>query len=178
MMKNSLILYSLLLCTLLGCLWGTAQGRKLHLGKCVVNIHTHELRHHFQHIRQGMIAGDNNKVIRLLGKEVMKSLQGTESCCFLRQLLHFYMDKVFINYTSSHSLHRRTTSVLANSFLGITKDLHVCHANANCECSEGATQKIADIKTMYNKLDQTAGTVKAIGELDSLFEWLESFQHH
>ncbi|XP_051967237.1 interleukin-20-like [Xyrauchen texanus] len=124
------------------------------------------------------MSGDNHKGIRLLRKEVLNSLQGAESCCFLRQLLHFYMDKVFISYISSHSLHRRTTSVLANSFLGIAKDLRVCHADAHCECSEDATLKLADIQTMYNKLDQTAGTVKAIGELDSLFEWLESFQHN
>lgn len=54
-MKISII-HSWLICTLLGCLWGTAQARKLHLGNCVVNIHTHELRHHFQHIRQAMVS--------------------------------------------------------------------------------------------------------------------------
>ncbi|KTF91360.1 hypothetical protein cypCar_00012556 [Cyprinus carpio] len=137
-----------------------------------------------------MISGDDHKGIRLLRKDVMNSIQATESCCFLRQLLHFYMDKVFINYSSSHSLHRRTTSVLANSFLSITKDLRVCHSNAHCECSEDAKQKLAGIQTMYDKkmkekitffvfqLDQAAGAVKAIGELDSLLEWIESFQHH
>uniref|UniRef100_A0A9J7Y5B5 Interleukin 19 like n=1 Tax=Cyprinus carpio carpio TaxID=630221 RepID=A0A9J7Y5B5_CYPCA len=124
------------------------------------------------------ISGDDHKGIRLLRKDVMNSIQATESCCFLRQLLHFYMDKVFINYSSSHSLHRRTTSVLANSFLSITKDLRVCHSNAHCECSEDAKQKLAGIQTMYDKLDQAAGAVKAIGELDSLLEWIESFQHH
>ncbi|XP_050978873.1 interleukin 19 like [Labeo rohita] len=177
-MKNLFIIYSMFVCTILCGLWDTAEGRRLHLGSCKVNIHTHELRHHFQHIRQNMISGDDHKGIRLLRKDVMNSLQATESCCFLRQLLHFYMDKVFINYTSSHSLHRRTTSVLANSFLSITKDLRVCHANAHCECGDDAKQKLTAIQTMYDKLDQSAGAVKAIGELDSLLEWMESFQHH
>ncbi|XP_016406873.1 interleukin-20-like [Sinocyclocheilus rhinocerous] len=177
-MKDLFIIYSMLVCTMLCGLWDTAQGRRLHLGSCKVNIHTHELRHHFQHIRQSMISGDDHKAIRLLRKDVMNSIQATESCCFLRQLLHFYMDKVFINYSSSHSLHRRTTSVLANSFLSITKDLRVCHANAHCECSEDAKQKLSGIQTMYDQLDQAAGAVKAIGELDSLLEWIESFQHH
>ncbi|KAI2659238.1 Interleukin-20 [Labeo rohita] len=174
--KDSLDLISMFVCTILCGLWDTAEGRRLHLGSCKVNIHTHELRHHFQHIRQNMISGDDHKGIRLLRKDVMNSLQATESCCFLRQLLHFYMDKVFINYTSSHSLHRRTTSVLANSFLSITKDLR--HANAHCECGDDAKQKLTAIQTMYDKLDQSAGAVKAIGELDSLLEWMESFQHH
>ncbi|XP_016394314.1 interleukin-20-like [Sinocyclocheilus rhinocerous] len=177
-MKDSFIIYSMFVCTMLCGLWDTAQGRRLHLGSCEVNIHTHELRHHFQHIRQSMISGDDHKGIRLLRKDMMHSLQATESCCFLRQLLHFYMDKVFINYTSSHSLHRRTTSVLANSFLSITKDLRVCHANAQCECGEDAKLKLTGIQTTYDKLDQASGAVKAIGELDSLLEWIESFQHH
>ncbi|XP_059384761.1 interleukin 19 like [Carassius carassius] len=177
-MKDLFIIYSMFVCIMLCGLWYTAQGRELHLGSCKVNIHTHELRHHFQHIRQSMISGDDHKGIRLLRKDVMNSMQATESCCFLRQLLHFYLDKVFINYSSSHPLHRRTTSVLANSFFSITKDLRVCHANAHCECSEDAKQKLAGIQTMYDKLDLAAGAVKAIGELDSLLEWIESFQHH
>ncbi|KAI7794946.1 interleukin 19 like [Triplophysa rosa] len=177
-MKITLILYSWLVCTLLGCLWGTAQARKLHLGNCVVNIHTHELRHHFQHIRQAMISGDDHKSIRLLRKDMMHNLQVTETCCFLKQLLHFYMDKVFISFTSGNSLHRRTTSVLANSFLGISKDLRACHAKTQCECTEGVRLKLAGIQTMYEKLDHAEAAVKAIGELDSLFEWIESFQNH
>lgn len=52
--------------------------------------------------------------------------QNTDSCCFLRQLLRFYIEKVFSGYTSSQSLHQRTTSVLANSFLSITKTLQAC----------------------------------------------------
>nr|XP_055040803.1 interleukin 19 like [Misgurnus anguillicaudatus] len=177
-MKTSIITNSLLVCMLLCCLWGTAQARKLHLGSCVANIHTHELRHHLQHIREGMVSGDDHKTIRLLRKDVMNNLQVTERCCFLKQLLHFYMDKVFINYTSGHSLHRRTTSVLANSFLGISKDLKACHANAHCECTEETRLKLHSIQNLYDKLDHKAAAVKAIGELDSLFEWLESFQHH
>ncbi|XDV51697.1 hypothetical protein PO909_020533 [Leuciscus waleckii] len=176
-MKDLFIIYSMFVCIMLCGLWDSAQGRRLHLGSCKVNIHTHELRHHFQHIRQGMISGDDHKGIRLLRKDVMNSVQATESCCFLRQLLDFYMDKVFISYTSSHSLHRRTTSVLANSFHSITKDLRVCHANAHCECSVDARLKFTGIQTTYDKLDQAAGAMKAIGELDSLLEWLESFQH-
>ncbi|XP_073771434.1 interleukin 19 like isoform X1 [Danio rerio] len=175
-MESSFIVYSMFICIVLSGLWDAAQGRRLHLGSCKVNIHTHELRHHFQYVRQGMISGDDHKGIRLLRKDVMSSLQATESCCFLSQLLHFYMDTVFISYTSSHSLHRRTTSVLANSFLSISKDLRVCHANAHCECGENTRLQLKSIQTAYEKLDQAAGTVKAIGELDSLLEWIESFQ--
>ncbi|TRY97347.1 hypothetical protein DNTS_031687 [Danionella cerebrum] len=174
-MKSSSVMYPVFVYILLGELWDTVWGRNVHLGSCKVNIHTHELRHHFQHIRQGMISNDNIMGIRLLRKDVMNNIQATESCCFLSQLLHFYMDTVFLSYTSSHSLHRRTTSVLANSFLGISKDLRLCHANAHCECGEDARSQLLNIQTTYDKLDQAAGTLKAIGELDSLLEWMENF---
>ncbi|XP_072522637.1 interleukin 19 like [Salminus brasiliensis] len=170
-MRTSILLVS----TLLVILWGSVLGRKLHLGTCTLTVHTHELKHHFQQIRHSMLTEDNHKGVRLLKGEMMKSLQATESCCFLRQVLRFYIEKVFSSYTSSQSLHRRTTSVLANSFLSITKDLRLCHAQMHCHCSEETNLKFDAIQTNYDKLEMGAASVKAIGELDSLLEWLESF---
>ncbi|KAK1800033.1 hypothetical protein P4O66_006534 [Electrophorus voltai] len=174
-MKTSLLICGLIGCTLLASLWGTALGHKLHLGLCSLTVHTRELRHHFQHIRKSMISEDTHKGVKLLRGDVMKNLQAMDSCCFLRHVLQFYMEKVFSNYSSSQSLHRRTTSVLANSFHSITKDLRACHAQMHCQCSKEANEKFHAIQVNYDKLEIGAASVKAIGELDSLLEWLESF---
>uniref|UniRef100_A0AAR2L6X3 Interleukin 19 like n=1 Tax=Pygocentrus nattereri TaxID=42514 RepID=A0AAR2L6X3_PYGNA len=171
-MKTSL----LLVCTLLVCLYGSALGRRLHLGACALTVHTHELRHHFHQIRHNMLTEDNQKGVRLLRGDMMKNLQATESCCFLRQVLRFYIEKVFNTYTSSHSLHRRTTSVLANSFLSISKDLQACHVQTHCQCNAETMEKSDAIQANYNKLEPAAASAKAIGELDSVLEWLESFR--
>ncbi|GAA6093351.1 interleukin 19 like [Tachysurus ichikawai] len=179
-MKTSLT-FILVICALLAGILGSAMGRKLNLGSCTVTVHTHELRHHFQQIRHNMVAQDNHKGVRLLKVEMMKSLQATDSCCFLKQLLRFYIEKVFSGYTSSQSLHQRTTSVLANSFLSMTKDLKVCHAQMLCQCSQEANLKFDAIRETYDKLEVAAASVKAIGELDYLLVWLESFHnkdHH
>ncbi|KAL7837276.1 hypothetical protein SRHO_G00269870 [Serrasalmus rhombeus] len=171
-MKTSL----LLVCTLLVSLYGSALGRRLHLGACALTVHTHELRHHFHQIRHSMLTEDNHKGVRLLRGDMMKNLQATESCCFLRQVLRFYIEKVFNTYTSSHSLHRRTTSVLANSFLSISKDLQACHEQTHCQCNAETIEKSDAIQANYNKLEPAAASAKAIGELDSVLEWLESFR--
>ncbi|KAI4884825.1 hypothetical protein NFI96_021008, partial [Prochilodus magdalenae] len=169
----------LLACTLLlVILCGSSLGHRLHLGACTLTVHTHELRHHFHQIRHSMLTEDNHKGVRLLRGDMMKSLQATESCCFLRQVLRFYIEKVFNSYTSSQSLHRRTTSVLANSFLSISKDLRACHSQMHCQCSAETNLKFDAIQTNYDKLEIGAASVKAIGELDSLLEWLESFHNN
>uniref|UniRef100_W5KIM7 Interleukin family protein n=1 Tax=Astyanax mexicanus TaxID=7994 RepID=W5KIM7_ASTMX len=165
----------LLVSTLLVSLWGSVLCRKLHLGTCSLTVHTHELRHHFQQIRHSMLTEDSHKGVRLLKVNIMKNLQATESCCFLRRVLRFYIEKVFSSYTSSQSLHRRTTSVLANSFHSITKELKLCHAQMHCQCSQETNLKFDAIQTNYDKLEMGAASVKAIGELDSVLEWLESF---
>ncbi|XP_062843264.1 interleukin 19 like [Trichomycterus rosablanca] len=172
---NTSLTCILLACAMLAGLWGSADGRKLHLGSCTLTVHTHELRHHFHQIRHNMLTQDNHKGVRLLRGDMMKNLQAAESCCFLRQLLHFYLEKVFSGYTNSQSLHRRTTSVLANSFLSMTKDLRACHAQMHCHCSEETNKKFDAIQGVYDKLEIGAASVKAIGELDSLLEWLDSF---
>ncbi|KAF7693345.1 interleukin 19 like [Silurus meridionalis] len=175
-MKTSTV-YILAICAMLAGLCGSTMGRRLNLGSCMLTVHTHELRHHFQQIRDNMVTQDNHKGVRLLRGDMMKSLQATESCCFLKQLLRFYIEKVFSGYTSSQSLHQRTTSVLANSFLSMTKDLHACQAQMLCQCSQEANLKFDAIQETYDKLEVGAASVKAIGELDSLLEWLESFHN-
>lgn len=54
-MKTSLTCI-LAICALLASIWGSAMGRRLHLGSCALTVHTHELRHHFEQIRHNMVS--------------------------------------------------------------------------------------------------------------------------
>uniref|UniRef100_A0A8C4RS58 Uncharacterized protein n=1 Tax=Erpetoichthys calabaricus TaxID=27687 RepID=A0A8C4RS58_ERPCA len=50
----------------------------------------------------------------------------SESCCFLRQMLGFYLRNVFSHYTSSISMVRRRISSLANGLVSMEKTLSEC----------------------------------------------------
>ncbi|KAJ8391151.1 hypothetical protein AAFF_G00095800 [Aldrovandia affinis] len=151
-----------------------ATGRRLHLGSCVVSVHTHELKQYFHEIRQGMLDEDRHMGLRLLKSHAMKDVTPVESCCFLRMLLRFYVEQVFSNYGTKQS-QLRSTSNLANSFLSIKKDLRKCHAQMQCHCNEHTSLKFANIQTNFEKLEQREAAVKAMGELDFLLEWLDGF---
>ncbi|XP_035243876.1 interleukin-20-like [Anguilla anguilla] len=166
----------LLFALLASCLPFTAS-RQLHLGQCVINVHTQELKQYFSEIRQSMLTEDSHMGLRLLKSHTMKDVQPTESCCFLRMLLRFYVERVFSSYSTGQSHVRRSTSNLANSFLSIKKDLRQCHAHMQCHCHEHTSHKFADIQASFDKLNQKEGAVKAMGELDSLLDWLDGFHH-
>ncbi|XP_030634186.1 interleukin 19 like [Chanos chanos] len=177
MMWASGIVSSLLVCTLLCCLWDTASGWKLYLGTCTVSVHTHELRHHFHEIRQSVLARDRQLGVKLLRRDMMKNVQDTERCCFLRHLLRFYVERVFSCYAATQSQHRRTINVLANAFLSIKRDLRVCHEQNHCPCGEETRMEFSAIQAKFEKLEQKAAAVKAVAELDSLLEWLDAIHH-
>ncbi|XP_048860280.1 interleukin 19 like [Brienomyrus brachyistius] len=152
-----------------------AAGRLLLLGDCAVTVHTYEMRRDFTEMRQIMVTDDKHISTRLLTRQTMKELQPLESCCFLKHLLGFYVERVFSSYATNQSQFRRNTSNLANSFLSIRNDLRKCHAQMRCECGEDSKARLAAIHDSYEKLEPQDGAVKAIGELDSLLEWMETF---
>ncbi|XP_036386663.1 interleukin 19 like [Megalops cyprinoides] len=155
-----------------------AAGRRLHLGSCAVSVHTHELKQYFSEIRKSVSTEDDHLGLKLLKAHTMKDVQPAESCCFLRMLLRFYVERVFGSYATGQSQLRRSTSNLANSFLSIKKDLRHC---MHCRCQEETNIKFAAILANFEKLDQRAAAVKAMGELDSLLDWLDGFnvdRHH
>ncbi|KAK1139352.1 interleukin-20-like [Acipenser oxyrinchus oxyrinchus] len=155
-----------------------AMGRRLHFGKCVVSVQIHELREYFSEIRKTIVGEDGNSGVRLLKEHAMKNIKPLESCCFLRQLLRFYVESVFNRYTPKDSQIRRRTSSLANSFLSINRDLRQCNAHLHCQCDEETKKRIEAIQSTFEKLDVSAATVKAIGELDYLLDWIETHHHH
>ncbi|KAL4622404.1 interleukin-20-like [Arapaima gigas] len=173
--KTSSAAPALLLLALLAAGWRPAAGRRLRLGFCPVTVHIHELRHSFSEMRQSAVSDSKQCYLKHWLWLLLSSQQPSESCCFFKHMLGFYVERVFSGYTIMQSKHRKSTSNLANSFLSIKRDLRQCHEQVLCECQEKTRLTLAAIRSSFDKLEPKDAVVKAVGELDSLLDWLESF---
>uniref|UniRef100_A0A3B5AA08 Interleukin-20-like n=1 Tax=Stegastes partitus TaxID=144197 RepID=A0A3B5AA08_9TELE len=141
----------------------TSLSRTLHLDSCSVNVHMHELRKYYSDIRSNAISEDSEIGVKLLDKSLMTTVQVRFSrCCFLRLLLRFYVERVFSNYASSQPQQQRCSSALANAFVSIRRDIH------KCVSSFFNTFVVQHVKKHVGQAAQ-----KAVGELDTVLEWLE-----
>ncbi|XP_033481690.1 interleukin 19 like [Epinephelus lanceolatus] len=168
-MMKMLLGSSLCLLLLLSCLHEHVEGRALSLDSCSVNVHTHELLTHYNSLRSNAIAGDSEIGVKLLDKSLIKHVQAGQTCCFLRLVLRFYVERVFGNYASSQPQQQRCSSALANAFITIRRDIHKCH----CQCEEDTQRKIDSLHAEFDKLDINQAAQKAVGELDTVLGWLE-----
>ncbi|XP_040014978.1 interleukin 19 like [Xiphias gladius] len=115
------------------------------------------------------IAGDSVIGVKLLDSSLINDVQEGQTCCFLRLLLHFYIERVFNNYASLQPQQQPWSSALANAFVRIRRDMHNCH----CHCGEETRRTIDSLHTEFLKLQINQGAQKAMGELDTVLEWLE-----
>ncbi|KAM9362238.1 interleukin 19 like [Symphorus nematophorus] len=160
---------SLCLLLLLSCLTELVESRTLHLDSCSVNVHTHELRKYYSTIRPNALAGDSEIGVKLLDKSLIKNVQDGQTCCFLHLVLRFYVERVFSNYASSQPQDQRCSSALANSFVSIRRDIHKCH----CHCAEETQKTVDSLHAEFIKLEINQAAHKAVGELDTVLDWLE-----
>ncbi|XP_034554203.1 interleukin 19 like [Notolabrus celidotus] len=164
--------FSLCLFVLLNCLSGLVESGTLHLNSCSVSAHTHELRKYYSAIRSNAIAADTEIGVKLLDKKLIKGVQEGQTCCFLRLVLRFYVERVFSNYASSQPQQQRSSSALANAFVSIRRDIHKCH----CHCAEETQRTIDSLHAEFDKLEINQAAQKAVGELDTVLEWLEALK--
>ncbi|XP_023122992.1 interleukin 19 like [Amphiprion ocellaris] len=168
-MMKMLLGCSVSLLLLLICLTEPVESRTLHLDSCSVNVHMHELRKYYSDIRSNAISEDSEIGVKLLDKSLMKDVQEGQMCCFMRLVLRFYVERVFSNYASSHPQQQRCSSALANAFVSIRREIHKCH----CLCEEETQRKIDSVHAEFIKLQISQAAQKAVGELDTVLEWLE-----
>ncbi|XP_028925297.1 interleukin-20 [Ornithorhynchus anatinus] len=170
----SLCLFSFV--SLLG--WRPSAGsKKLPLGHCSVSVDIQKLRDEFSGIKALIQSEDESMNIRILKRS--ESLQVTEPadrCCFLRHLFRLYLDRVFNHYKTHDSDILRKISTIANTFLGVKRDLRLCHDHSTCHCGEEARGKFSRVLSHFEKLDAEAAAVKALGELDILLSWMEDIE--
>ncbi|XP_031176600.1 interleukin 19 like [Sander lucioperca] len=169
LMMKMLLGCSLCLLLLISCLSEHVESRTLNLDSCSVNVHTHELRKYYTDIRSNVIEGDSEIGVKLLDKSLMKHVQDGQKCCFLRLVLRFYVERVFGNYASSQPQQQRCSSALANAFVSLRRDIHTCH----CHCGEGTQRTVDSLHAEFIKLETNQAAQKAMGELDTVLEWLE-----
>ncbi|XP_065811585.1 interleukin 19 like [Labrus bergylta] len=165
---------SLCLLVLLGWMSGYVESGTLHLDSCSVSVHTHELRKYYSAIRTNAIEENSDIGVKLLDKKLIKDVQEGQTCCFLRLVLRFYVERVFSNYVSSQPTQQRSTSALANAFVSIRRDIHKCH----CQCAEETQKTIDSLHAEFDKLVIDSAAQKAMGELDTVLEWLEAQKTH
>uniref|UniRef100_A0A8C2XJ20 Interleukin 19 like n=1 Tax=Cyclopterus lumpus TaxID=8103 RepID=A0A8C2XJ20_CYCLU len=166
---------SLCLLLLLNCLSELGESRTLSLASCSVNVHMHELRKYYIDIRSDAVKNSYNLTFMCLS-------QDGQTCCFLRLVLRFYVERVFSNYASSHPQHQRCSSALANAFVSIRKDINRCVSSITLEIGCLFTVMLI-IKSIVlsvfspflsiEQLDINQAAQKAVGELDTVLEWLE-----
>ncbi|XP_062835847.1 interleukin-20-like [Anolis carolinensis] len=153
-----------------------AEGRRLSLGQCELNsVSFRELRDNFDAIKENVQTQDIRTDVILLKESVLREVPMSESCCLLRHLLRFYVESIFKHYEPTSNLLRRKTSTLANAFLSIKAKLRECHNQNKCSCGEETNRRFKLVLDEYQKLDKTTAAIKALGEMDVLFAWMEGF---
>ncbi|KAL6111663.1 il20 [Pungitius sinensis] len=163
-----------MLILLLSCLSPLVESRTLSLASCSVNVHIHELRQYYNDIRVDVIESDTDIGVKLLDKSLMRKVPNGQACCFVRLLLRFYIERVFTNYASSQPQHQRCSSALANAFFIIRRDIRECH----CHCEEDTQKKIDSVIAEFDTLDINQAAKKAVGELDTVLEWLQGLSQN
>ncbi|XP_047439662.1 interleukin 19 like [Mugil cephalus] len=164
-----------LTCLLLLLLSGLSEpvgAGSLHLDSCSVNVHTQELRKYYSDIQVNALSGDTEIGVKILDRSLMKNVQEGQMCCFMRLVLRFYVERVFSNYISSEPQQRRSSSALANAFITIRRDIHKCH----CNCAEETQRTIDAVHAEFIKLQINQAAKKAVGELNTVLEWLETLE--
>ncbi|KAM3621144.1 uncharacterized protein V6R79_006697 [Siganus canaliculatus] len=156
------------------CVSDLTEGRALVLDSCSISVHTQELRKYYSTLRENAITGESEIGVRLLDKSLTKDVQNGQMCCFLRLVLRFYIERVFSNFASSQAQDQRCASALANAFVSIRKQIHSCH----CQCAEGTQRKVDSLQAEFDKLSISQAAQKAVGELDTVLEWLEAVGHN
>uniref|UniRef100_A0A3P9J795 Interleukin family protein n=1 Tax=Oryzias latipes TaxID=8090 RepID=A0A3P9J795_ORYLA len=165
---------------LLGCLVSllfilnrAVDSRTLHTDSCSFNVYTHELRKYYADMRHHAISGDTETGVKILDKSLMKDVQEDQTCCFLRLLLRFYVERVFNNFSPSEPHQLRCSSAVANAFVSIRRDMQKCH----CHCAEETHRQIDSMHTAFDELQIQLAAQKAVGELDTVLDWLEALGH-
>uniref|UniRef100_F7C9S3 Uncharacterized protein n=1 Tax=Ornithorhynchus anatinus TaxID=9258 RepID=F7C9S3_ORNAN len=93
-----------------------------------------------------------------------------DSCCLILSLVRFYLDRVFrSSWVAELGVQRKVTPV-ANSFFVVQMKLSQC--GNRCPCGNEANRRFQLFQDDFGKLDPKAGVIKALGELNTLFDWM------
>ncbi|XP_069488704.1 interleukin-20-like [Ambystoma mexicanum] len=156
------------------CWMQVAEGRLPHFGQCAVVVDMQEVKGYFEAIKASVHTKDAIADVKLLDIRLLNGIQHAERCCFLRELLRFYLTKVFTPLEATNDNISREVKHLANSFRSMKLQLKNCRENLKCLCGEQTKNMMAIIEEQFEKLDGKSATLKGMSELNILIEWLKT----
>ncbi|KAL0608901.1 Interleukin-19 [Plecturocebus cupreus] len=144
------------------------------LRRCLISTDMHHIEESFQEIKRAIQAKDTFPNVTILSTlETLQSIKPLDVCCVTKNLLAFYVDRVFKDHQEPQPKILRKISSIANSFLYMQKTLQQCQQQRQCHCSQEATNVTRVIHDNYDQLEVRSAAVKSLGELDVFLAWID-----
>uniref|UniRef100_A0A8C9M8G3 Interleukin family protein n=1 Tax=Panthera tigris altaica TaxID=74533 RepID=A0A8C9M8G3_PANTA len=144
------------------------------LRRCLVSMDMRHVVESFQEIKKAIQAKDTFQNVTILStSETLHRIKPLDVCCVTKNLLAFYVDKVFKDHQELNPQILRKLSSIANFFLYMQKALQPCQEQRQCHCREEATNATRIIHDNYDQLEVRSAAIKSLGELDVFLAWLD-----
>ncbi|XP_055439527.1 interleukin-19 isoform X2 [Bubalus kerabau] len=144
------------------------------LRRCLISMNLHRVEESFRGIKTAIQAKDTFQNVTILSpSETLHGIKPLDVCCVTKNLLAFYVDRVFKDHQELNPQIMRKISSLANSFLYMQKTLQQCNL---CHCRQEATNATRIIHDNYDQLEVRSAAIKSLGELDVFLAWID--KHH
>ncbi|XP_023614786.1 interleukin-19 isoform X2 [Myotis lucifugus] len=143
------------------------------LRRCLIAMDMRHLGESFQHIKGTIQAKDTFPNVTILSTSgTLHSIKPLDVCCVTKNLLAFYVDRVFKDHQELSPQILRKISSIANSFLYMQKVLQQCEQRL-CHCGQEAANATRIIHDNYNQLEVRSAALKSLGELDVFLAWID-----
>ncbi|KAM6217353.1 interleukin-19 [Rhynchocyon petersi] len=156
---------------LLGAMLFLCSVHSRSLKRCPLSMDMNTVKKSFQEIRGTIQANDTFKNTTILSN--LHSIKPIDMCCVTRELLEFYMKRVFPFREKMDLQISREISSISNSFLSLHRTVKPCKEQNLCPCSEKATNATRIINSNYDQLGVPSAAIKSLGELDVLIAWID-----
>ncbi|XP_066222163.1 interleukin-19 [Saccopteryx leptura] len=159
---------------LLGTMFVLCSVHARGLRRCLISMDMRHIEESFQDIKRIIQAKDTFQNVTILSTwETLHSIKPSDVCCVTKNILAFYVDRVFKDHQEPDPQILRRISSIANSFLFMQKVLQQCQEQRLCRCRQEATNATRVIHDNYNQLELRSAAIKSLGELDVLLAWID-----
>ncbi|XP_023404128.2 interleukin-19 isoform X1 [Loxodonta africana] len=145
------------------------------LKRCPPSMDMNPVKESFQEIKGAIQANDTFKNVTILSN--LHSIKPIDVCCMTRELLEFYMKRVFKHREELSLQISREVSSISNSFLPLQRTVQPCKKQSLCPCSEEAISATRTIINNYDQLEVRSAAIKSLGELDVFIAWIDKNYH-
>ncbi|XP_054419024.1 interleukin-19 [Pteronotus mesoamericanus] len=159
---------------LLGTMLSLCSAHARGLRRCLISMDMSHVEETFQDIKRAIQAKDTFQNVTILStSETLHRIKPSDVCCVTKNLLAFYVDRVFKDHQELDPQILRKISSIANSFLYMRKVLQQCQEQRLCPCRQEATNATRIIHDNYQQLEVRSAAIKSLGELDILLAWID-----